>query len=293
MRESPLLPEGQATFDLPLGTLRLRIVELPTSWEPFVSRYYDPFAEPTQENRRPDLNVVCRTGEGLVVPLPGPGGTPVIQLDREGEDRFRIRSHWQDGHVDLVSGEGELLLTDRHEIEMRMSLENFLRVACQLLLPRRQSFLLHSAGILDDGRCYLFFGHSGAGKSTITALSAPRRALSDDMVLIDASGEGIVAHAVPFFGLYPMTDRVRGAFPVAAAFRLRQDERDHLQTLRLARAVATMSASVPFVQDLGRPQIEIVGLLTDVCRRVPVYDLHFTPTGRFWELIRQELGTGT
>jgi hypothetical protein len=289
MRQSPLLPEGQTSFDLPLGTVRVRIVDLPTSWEPFVERHYHPFAEPAGEGPRPDLTVLCRMGEGIVVPLPEPGGTPVIQLLDEGGGRFRIRSHWQDGWVDLSSGEGELMLTDCHEIELRMSVENFLRVACQLFLPERTSFLMHSAGILDDGRCHLFFGHSGAGKSTVTELSEPRRALSDDMVLIDASGPEVLAHAVPFFGLYPMKERVRGAFPVAGAFRLRQDTRDELVSLGTARAAATVSASVPFVQDLGLNRADLTDVITEVCRRVPIYDLHFTRSGRFWEIIHREL----
>jgi hypothetical protein len=289
MLESPALPEGRTSFELPLGTVRVRIVDLPTPWRPFVERYYHPFAEPAGQESRPDLTVVCKQGDGIVIPLPGPGGTPVIQLEEESEGRFRIRSHWQDGWVDLVSGKGELTLTDRHEIELRMSLENFLRVACQLFLPERTSFLMHSAGILDDGRCYLFFGHSGAGKSTVTELSEPRRALSDDMVLIDASGRSVMAHAVPFFGLYPMKERVRGAYPVAGAFRLRKDARDELVSLGTARAAATVSASVPFVQDLGLNRADLTDVITEVCRRVPVYDLHFTRSNRFWEVIHREL----
>ncbi len=269
MAEHVTLPEGSTSFDLPLGRIRVRVEGLPTTWDPFVSRYYEPFAEEVSADVGPDLLVTCRRGSGVVVPLPGPGGTPV---------------------VDLEAGRADLMLTDRRETELRMSLENFLRVSCQLLLPRRRAFLFHSAGVLHQGRCHLFFGQSGAGKSTATALSEPRKALSDDMVLIDASGPEVLAHAVPFFGLYPMQDRVRGAFPVAGAFRLRQDTGDRLVRLGTARAVATVSASVPFVQDLGLRQADLTDLITDVCRAVPAYDLHFTRSARFWALIDDELG---
>ncbi len=290
MAEHVTLPEGSTSFDLPLGRIRVRVEGLPTTWDPFVSRYYEPFAEEVSADVRPDLLVTCRRGSGVVVPLPGPGGTPVVDLEAEGPGRFRIRSHWQDGRLDLEAGRADLMLTDRRETELRMSLENFLRVSCQLLLPRRRAFLFHSAGVLHQGRCHLFFGQSGAGKSTATALSEPRKALSDDMVLIDASGPEVLAHAVPFFGLYPMQDRVRGAFPVSGAFRLRQDTGDRLVRLGTARAVATVSASVPFVQDLGLRQADLTDLITDVCRAVPAYDLHFTRSARFWALIDDELG---
>ncbi|MFQ5670292.1 MAG: hypothetical protein ACE5HD_07205 [Acidobacteriota bacterium] len=288
MRGEAPLPRGTVSFDLPFGPLRVRIVDLPTLWDPFVTRCYRPFARPVQEDQPADLTVVCRTGRGIVIPLPGPGGTPVVDLSAQGAGRYRIRSHWQDGQVNVAAGRGEILLTHRGEAELRMSLENYLRVATQILLTGRGAFLIHSAGLLEDGRCFLFFGHSGAGKSTVTELSAPRPALSDDMVLVDTTPEPVRAHAVPFFGVFPAARRVRGAFPVAGAFRLRQDRVDRLVSLSPARGMATLAASVPFLHDLGLPPDRILEHLSVFCRQIPVHDLHFTRSGRFWELIQRQ-----
>ncbi|MFQ5719539.1 MAG: hypothetical protein ACE5IK_08300 [Acidobacteriota bacterium] len=284
------LPDGPVTFDLPLGPLRLRIVDLPTAWHPFVEENYAPFAEPPTASA-PDLVVHCTPGAGIVIPLPGPGGTPVMQVDAlDGVGCHRIRSHWQDGEVDLERGEARLTLTSCEAIPLRMSLENFLRVAGQLMLPRRDAFLLHSAGILDAGRCFLFFGHSGAGKSTVTSLSAPRSVLSDDMVLVDVSGETTRVHAVPFFGAFPPEQRTRGAYPAAAALRLRQADENRVETLSRARAVATVTSSVPFVHDLGLTNDHLTDLLVRFCHQVPVADLHFTRSTRFWEPLHQNFG---
>jgi len=284
--KDPDLQPGSVTFDLSLGPVFLRIVDLPTAWEPFVSTHYEPFAEPAG-SRTADLTVTCREGSGVVIPLPGPGKTPIMEVLQEGRDQYSIRSHWQHGTVDLAAGSASLTLTHRGATEFRMSLENFLRIAGQLLLMRRKAFLLHSAGVLDEQRCFLFFGHSGAGKSTATALSAPRRALSDDMVLIDLQGSRVQAHAVPFYGLFPPEERVRGAFPVAGGFRLRQATGDRLERLKIARATATISASVPFIHDMGLPPDLLTDLALEFCRRVPVYDLQFTRTNRFWDLLAE------
>ncbi|TDI34069.1 MAG: hypothetical protein E2P03_03920 [Acidobacteria bacterium] len=281
-----LLPDGLTTFDLPLGKLRIRVIDLPTTWIPFVEENYAPFAEAPSDDVTPDLAVQCTTGHGLLVPLPSPGEVPVIELEDEGSGAYRIRSHWQDGVINVATGKGSVTFTSLEPIHLRMSLENFLRIACQLLLPARGSFLMHSAGVIDQGRCFLFFGQSGAGKSLATELSLPRRILSDDMVLVDADATPATIHAVPFFGAFPMEQRTRGAFPLAAALRLRQSEDTRIEPLRAGRAVATVSASIPFVHDLGLRHEGLLDLVTRFCNKVPVADLHFTRSDRFWSVLR-------
>jgi hypothetical protein len=286
-----LLPEGRASFDLPVGPLRLRVVDLPTAYEPFIAERYAPFVEPAAPGVSADLTVTCRPGVGIVIPLPGPGHTPVIEVERLGDGRYRVRSHWQDGTIDVASGTGEITITDRRDVPLLMSIENFLRVASQLLLPDRRAFLLHAAGVLDAGKCHLFFGHSGAGKTTATMMSRPRPALSDDLVIIGVGEGQPMAWAVPFAGAFPLPHRTRGCFPVAAAFRLRQDPADRLVRLSPARAAATLSASVPFIHDLGLPRETLTEMITDMAGRIPVFDLFFTRSPRFWDLIAEELAT--
>lgn len=282
------VPRGHCTFEIDLGDLRVRVEDLPTAWEPFVTEQYAPFAEPAGTGRAPDLVVRCREGEGLLVPLPPAGEPTVIEADRAGPRHFAIRSHWQDGWVDLERGEGELVLTDRAWDRFTMSVENYLRVTLQLASIDRGAFLLHAAGVLHDDRVFLFFGPSGAGKSTATANSAPRRALSDDMVLIDVARNPPVARAVPFHMVYSPDKRARGAFHIAAGLRLRQSPHDRAHRMTTARSVASVSASVPFVHELGLAHEGLTELIGRFCASVPVYDLELTDSPRFWEVLAAE-----
>jgi hypothetical protein len=282
------VPEGRTSFEIDLGDLRVRIEDLPTPWDPFVTEQYEPFAQPPGSGREPDLVVRCREGSGMLVPLPPRDEATVIEAGRVGPKHFSIRSHWQDGWVDLGRGEGELILTDRTRDRFTMSVENYLRVTLQLASIDRGAFLLHAAGVLDERRAFLFFGPSGAGKSTATAHSAPRPALSDDMVLIDVSGERPVARAVPFHMVYAPEKRARGAFEIAAGLRLKQAPRDAARRLTLARAVASVSASVPFVHELNLPHEGLTELVTRLCRRVPVYELELTNSPLFWRVLSEE-----
>jgi hypothetical protein len=265
----------------------VRVAELPTAWDPFVSAHFAPFAEPAA-TAPADLTVRCREAAGTVLPLPPPGGETSLELARTEGGRYTIRSHWQDGWIDTQTGEADLVLTSRAEIPFRMSVENFLRAASQLMLLERDAFLLHSAAVLDRGHAFLLFGPSGAGKSTATRNSAPRPALSDDIVLVEVSpGARPVAVAVPFFGVFPKSERQRGRWPIAAALRLRQDPRDVLEPLSPARAVASVSASVPFVHEPGQPHEQLTALVARLCSRVPAYDLRLRDSPRFWELLER------
>ncbi len=283
------VPQGRSTFDLLLGGVRVRVRDLPVAWEPFVVEQYSPYATPVGDDApRADLEIACREGDGLVVPLPPPGEMIVIELARVAPKRYTIRSHWQDGWIDLAQGRGEIVLTNRAWDLFSSSIENFLRVAFQVQLIERDAFLMHTAAILDaDRRAFLFFGPSGAGKSTATAFSAPRHALSDDMIMVDVAEDTPRIWSVPFFMVFPPEQRLAGAFPVAAALRLRQSPEDRLDVLSPARAIATVSASVPFVHELGLPHEGLTRLVTRFCARTPVADLHFTKSARFWELLVQ------
>lgn len=279
------MPPGLTAFDLPLGPVRVRILDVPTT-AAFVEEHYAPFAEPCRDDRAADLVIRCREeARGLVLPLPPPGGSTALEVEPLGDDRFRICSHWQDGSVDLRSSSAEIVLTDRGYIPFRMSLENFLRIAGQLALLPRNAFLMHAAGVVDGARAFLMFGPSGAGKSTATMFSAPRAALSDDMVLVELAGAGARAHAVPFFGAFPPRDRLRGTWPIAAALRLRQADADRVERLSPARAVATVSASIPFVHELGVRHDGLTALVARFCGEVPVADLHFRRGAAFWDEI--------
>ncbi len=282
------VPDGTASFVLAIKDIRVAIVSLPTAWEPFVRERYHPFAEPYDASMKVDLEIhVKQSAQRTVVPLPPPEEMTVLEIAFEKRDRLRIRSHWQDGYIDIGRGRGELVLTDRAWDRFAMSVENFLRVAFQIYLISRNAFLMHTAGVIDDGRVFLFFGPSGAGKSTATANSLPRHALSDDMVMIDVSGDEPRACSVPFFMVFPPEQRMRGAWPIAAALRIRQAPQDRLEAISLARSVATVSASVPFVHELGVPHEGLTELVARFCSKIPVADLHLTKTPTFWSLLNE------
>lgn len=169
------------------------------------------------------------------------------------------------------------------------AVENVLRWTVADLALEHHGFVLHSAGLVREGRACLFFGPSGAGKSTVASLSPGLPLLSDDLVLLLKRGERFFAATTPFAGTLPQTEKHPGIFPVLALFRLRKAAKDRLEVLSRPLAVARLAAACPFVTVRAEREGRLIPLLEDLTGQTPVFDLHFTKSDSFWSLLESEV----
>ena len=192
-------------------------------------------------------------------------------------------------------GRGGLVLTavtSRDPKAFDRALENFLRVLYSHALLDDDAFLLHAAGLVRDGRAYLFFGPSGSGKTTVTTMSPEAMVLSDDLTLVKVINENgrlvCYSSSVPFRGVFAPRPERETLYPVAGFFRLIQDTTDHLVPLSGARAVGEIVASLPFVterHDLAGRAIDVVSKAVIPEGGTPVFQLHFRKDRTFWNAI--------
>lgn len=183
------------------------------------------------------------------------------------------------GVVDLVRRTGAVTVCAAG------SLENYLRVLVGWDVVQRQGLLLHAAGIVHADRACVFFGASGAGKSTVAGLSAPRPVLSDDLVLIERSGAGYVACGAPFRGSEWQAPRLNACAPLAALFALEQAPHHARQPLATAAAVARLVAATPFVTTCRRGVTRVVEAALGLATTIAPARLQFRKDGQFWEVI--------
>ena len=99
--------------------------------------------------------------------------------------------------LDLETGAGELRAAASEQC-----LDAFLRSLISFLLLRYGGFMLHSAGLVKNGKAYLFLGKSGAGKSTLSKLAAAAGAevISDEINLLRFEKGKFRACGSPFWG---------------------------------------------------------------------------------------------
>ena len=82
------------------------------------------------------------------------------------------------------------------------SLSSFLRVVSSFALLERGGVLLHASSVASNGRGFVFAGPSGAGKTTLARLGAPRPVLSDEVAALRPGrpGVGFTSYPTPFWG---------------------------------------------------------------------------------------------
>ncbi|MBI5379368.1 MAG: hypothetical protein HZA23_04345 [Nitrospirae bacterium] len=179
--------------------------------------------------------------------------------------------------------ETDFLLPKGHAPEY--ACDTYLRVMLSYRFPELGGFLLHAAGLVRNGKGYLFAGKSGAGKTTITRLSAPNAVvLNDDFTLVRLSPDGATVHGTPFYGEYGKGGANIGA-PLAGIYFLSKANTHEAVPLPPQAAIARLFGSVlHFPSDRATAQA-LLDLATAICRRVPCFELRFLPDASFWSCI--------
>jgi len=219
--------------------------------------------------------------------LPAPPRVSAADLTRD--DLYAMRCRWNgrqyaltginfEAEISLDPGSASTLGVAReHELAQANVIENFLRVFSAHHALRKGGLMLHSAGLVFDGRAWIFPGYSNAGKTTLTrkAYAVGARVLSDDINLLLPASTAFSAHAVPFTGEFGrgLEHEGGGEWPVAAMVLLEQGERLEATAIAPAAAVARLLAACPFVNQDARESEILFDNVVSVIERLPVIRL--------------------
>lgn len=172
------------------------------------------------------------------------------------------------------------------------SFHNLLRWFLPRLLLRRGAFLLHGAGLVRDGRGYVFFGQSGAGKSTtmemIRGADPAAEVLGDDAIIIQVGQNGGAwVHSAPLGCGYTRAAPPARKAPLAGMFALQQAQRHALSELSVSEAVARLLASAMCVRFDDELEARLDLAWRFAAARPGVQCLEFKKDAGFWERIRE------
>jgi hypothetical protein len=146
---------------------------------------------------------------------------------------------------------------------------------------------LHSCGMAtQDGRAFLFVGHSGAGKSTIGKLWVKHRGsriLSDDRNIIVRDGEFFRLHGTPWHGEAGLASN--SSAQLRSIFFLAHASTNELISLPPAQATAELFARA-FVPWYRTEALDFtLSFLKSVVERVPTHILRFVPDSNVIEFL--------
>lgn len=158
---------------------------------------------------------------------------------------------------------------------MRYPLDQILLIYA---LARRQGFLLHSAGVLFDGKLWLLSGKSRAGKSTASALLQGVdgiEVISDDRIVVRKVGNKIMGYGTPWPGDAKIA--VNRCAPIAGVLFLDQSPVNQIDEISATNAFERLMpvVSVPWYEPELFPSVmDFCGV---VAKSLPMYRLQFRP----------------
>lgn len=199
--------------------------------------------------------------------------------------KLRLCSRSMQGFFDLQTRYGELTACEPNQAN---SVEYYLRAIFATLAYDRGGILFHSAGIVRKGVCYVFFGHSGSGKTTIASLSPDDKILNDDLILLMPGDNSWFASGTPFSNLN-QDPGANTRFRVAGLLRLVKDEKVYLEKVKTSLSVAECLANVPIIS--GNPALadSLMQRCQNLVTGIPTYRLHFRKDPSFWYVIERTL----
>jgi hypothetical protein len=212
-----------------------------------------------------------------------PRWEPAVQ--RWDGERLRCSHRSFTAEVDPFSGLARL---HRRE-ERAYPLEAVIRTAMMARLPLLGGLAFHAAGVVAHGRGVVFFGPSGAGKTTVAATS-PFPVLSDELVAV-APGHPFDLVRSGFWGEGPEGGRTNPA-PLALLIDLAKGPALSLTRLPPAEAAGRVLGSVPV--PLAPPLwSRALAVVAELVGQVPVYRMEWSPAEPPWERLAEVLAKAT
>ena len=225
------------------------------------------------------------TSHNLTLRLERQSGTAPLDslIPAEFQDGvLRFNSPAYSGHIDQRAGQAVCVLTTAQPL---IAADYFLRSAVALLAFEAGGLLLHAASVVRRGRAYLFFGPSGAGKTTASRVSrdqAGATVLNDDLVILLPQADRWLVQATPFTNPTQMPPAGDLRSPLRAIYRLIQSPQVYTEPIVPGLAVAELLTSCAIVNGDPSRADRLLARLENIVRTIPVRRLYLRPEASFW-----------
>jgi len=194
----------------------------------------------------------------------------------------------EDGEFSFLLDDARLILRSQgaefHGVRHEYALDSLLRILLTMVLLPQRGFLLHGATVVRDGRAYIFFGRSGAGKSTVASLSPEGTVLTDEISLLRYSDGCWQAHGTPFWGEFRAAGQNR-LVPVAGLYLLKQADEERVETLDARQALRALLPCVLFFASKKYEHEILLRTLLGLVDQIPCHRLHFRRNAEFWRVV--------
>jgi hypothetical protein len=186
------------------------------------------------------------------------------------------------GTVDLGRRRADVVVAEPDDV----ALNSFLRILYSLALVEARGLVVHAAGLIRNGRAYLFCGPSGSGKTTISRLSNDATLLSDELSIVRIVDRGALCFGTPFRGELGLAGSDRGE-ALAGIYFLRHGPRHATAPIKPSEALRRLLPNVLFFVKDGAVTATVFEIASTLVESVPCFELSFRPDPAFWEVIER------
>jgi hypothetical protein len=201
-----------------------------------------------------------------------------LLVSRRG-DAWTIRRSDCEAEFDVRSGRGRI-----RQPAHPYATDTVMRVVHSLLLAPAGGILVHASSAISGGRAFVFFGRSGAGKSTMVGM-APNdvTVLSEEISYVRREGDAYWACGTPFTGeLNRRGDNVEA--PLAGMLHLVQGADDRIEPLGPGDALRALLRCVLYFDGDPAGTQQAFAAACGVVDRVPMGQLVFRRHPDVWKL---------
>lgn len=148
--------------------------------------------------------------------------------------------------------------------------------------------IVHSAGVVRDGKGYVFFGPPESGKSTVASLSRRFSVLHDDMTIVTLQKDAVTVAGVPFNP--KLIERTRTTAPLAMICSLHKADKTRLERGTpgefLENVIPEIFSPLPlFSHDRKAAFQHLLQCTARLSTGVPYFRLYFQKEETFWDCI--------
>ncbi len=192
-----------------------------------------------------------------------------------------------DNVVVFDRGYKEGIMYQKSVIELfRRFIDQFLIIN---LLSRSNGFLLHSSGLVWEGKGICFAGPSGAGKSTLLDLFKDELKreclLNDDRLALRNYGKSWRVFGTPWYGESRVSSS--GDAELSAVFFIRHSKRNYVRKLSASEICPQLMVLglLPLWDEAATSRV--LSTFQELIQAIPFFELGFLPDNRAVELIKK------
>lgn len=170
-----------------------------------------------------------------------------------------------------------------------------IHVSAAMALPLVEAVMLHGVGIRKGETGHLFLGLPDSGKTTVSRFSLPEEVVSDDGIIVQRDGAGFYLVRATIDQASPSRDDRKISMSertkISMGFLLEKDSRVYLERLVPSEVSSIILKNhIHYFRYFGSDSVgKTFSLISDLCRQIPFYRLHFTRDPSFWASIESEM----